>query len=299
VLTQVWPVVYDQAQVLRIIGEDDDPSFVRVDPEQQIGYTERRDLQGKKIVTINPGIGKYDVRATVGPAFQTRQVEAAAELGEMVNGNPQLMAILGDVWVKMRNFPEAEKIARRLKAMLPPQVQQAEEEEEGAPQIPPQVTAILQQAQQEIQMLQQQLQEAQSGMAAKQLDAQVKMAQIESSERIEASKQHAAFALEAIRDDQKRDGEALRAWLAIVVKKMDETQNAMQLLQQSSQQMQTAPENDADAGDKPESQSPDMALILADALGRIGAPRKRKVTIQAPSGQVYQGGIEDDDGESQ
>ena len=82
-------------------------------------------------------IGAQEVRAVVGPAFMTRQQEAAAELGEMVNGNPQLMAILGDVWVKMRNFPEAEKISRRLKAMLPPQVQQAEEED-GQQQLPPQ-----------------------------------------------------------------------------------------------------------------------------------------------------------------
>jgi hypothetical protein len=60
--------------------------------------------------------------------------------------------------------------------------------------------------------------------------------------------------------------------------------------------MTKAPENEPEAK---EAGGSDMALILADALGRIGAPRKRKVTIQAPSGQVYQGGIEDDDGEPQ
>jgi hypothetical protein len=213
VLTQVWPVVYDQEQVLRIIGEDDDPQFVRVDPNQPMGYMERRDLQGKQIVTINPGVGRYDVRATVGPAFQTRQVEAAAELGEMVNGNPQLMAILGDVWVKMRNFPEAEKIARRLKAMLPPQVQQAEQEEDGAPQIPPQVLQVLQQAQQEIQGLQQQLQEAQGGMAQAQLEGQIKLA-------IEQERRTTALAVEESRKDGAYDIAELKTLLEIILQKM-------------------------------------------------------------------------------
>ena len=223
VLTQVWPVIYDQAQVLRIIGEDDDPSFITVNPEQPMGYMEQQGPQGK-VISINPGVGRYDVRATVGPAFQTRQAEAAAELGEMVNGNPQLMAILGDVWVKMRNFPEAEKIARRLKAMLPPQVQQAEEAEDGQQQLPPQVMQILQQAQQEIQGLQQQLQEAQSGMAVKQLDAQVRMeiAQMQQAgaQQIEAMRLEAAQVLEASKDDRERDMNELKAWLQITLQQM-------------------------------------------------------------------------------
>lgn len=212
VLTQVWPVIYDQAQVLRIIGEDDDPSFITVNPEQPVGYMEQMGPQGK-VISINPGVGRYDVRATVGPAFQTRQQEAAAELGEMVNGNPQLMAILGDVWVKMRNFPESEKIARRLKAMLPPQVQQAEDAEDGQHQIPPQVLAVLQQAQQEIQGLQQQLQESQSGMAVKQLDAQVRM-------QIAALQAESAERIAAVQADAAHDREELKGLVSMLLQKM-------------------------------------------------------------------------------
>jgi hypothetical protein len=210
VLTQIWPVIYDQAQVLRIIGEDDNPEFVQVNPEQSVGYAEQN-LNGKKVVSINPGVGRYDVRATVGPAFQTRQVEAAAELGEMVNGNPQLMAILGDVWVKMRNFPEAEKIARRLKAMLPPQIQQAEAEEQ--PAIPPQVMQVLQQAQEEIQGLQQALQEAQSGMAVEQMKQSFQM-QIEADR--EATKRYVA----ELNADAKRDTEELKGMVSLLLQKL-------------------------------------------------------------------------------
>lgn len=160
VLTQVWPVIYDQPQIVRVLGEDDDMQFVRVDPSMQQAYAEMPSPDGAKVISINPGVGKYDVRVTTGPAFQTRQIEAAAEIGEMVNGNPQMMSLLGDVWVKMRNFPEADKIARRLRAMLPPQVQQAENEEAQA-QMPPEVVQALQGAAAEISSLRQQLQQAQ------------------------------------------------------------------------------------------------------------------------------------------
>jgi hypothetical protein len=100
------------------------------------------------------------------------------------------MSLLGDVWVKMRNIPNGDVIAKRFKAMLPPQVIAAEQEEDGQQQIPPEVRQVLQQAQQEIQQLQQALQEAQSGMQTAQLNAQVTLqkAQIdaESRERIAA-----------------------------------------------------------------------------------------------------------------
>jgi hypothetical protein len=283
VLTQVWPVIYDQEQIIRILGEDDTPEFVRVDPEMPMAYAEAVDVNGKKTISINPGVGRYDVIATVGPAFMTRQAEAAAEIGEMVNGNPQLMALLGDVWVKMRNFPEADKVAKRLRSLLPPQVQQAEAEEGEQQGIPPQIMAVLQQAQQEIQALQQQLQESQSGMAAKQLDAQVKMAEIASKERMEASRRQLEMAFESMRDDQKRDAEELRAALALMLQRME----AM-----------SAPPVEGEKPEKPQAESPaaqtaDMALILAEALGRLGAPRSKRVQLVAPSGQVYQGQIDE------
>jgi hypothetical protein len=288
VLTQVWPVIYDQQQVLRIIGEDDDPQFVTVDPEAPAAYMEQRDVTGKKTVTINPSVGRYDVRTTVGPAFQTRQVEAAAELGEMVNGNPQLMAILGDVWVKMRNFPEAEKIARRLKAMLPPQVQAAEEEEQ--PAVPPQVMAVLQQAQQEIQALQQQLQEAQSGMAAKQLEVQGKLQQ---TAMVEQSKQQLALAqiesaerIAAINADVKRDMSELAGAIQLMAKKMEVPLS-----------LSTEVEGDLAEPEevKPDPMQQTMQLI-AEAIAAQSAPKRKRMAIQAPSGQVYEGVIQDEDG---
>jgi hypothetical protein len=205
VLTQVWPVIYDAQQVVRILGEDDKTDFVRIDPSAPRGYQKQPTMQGEQIV-INPSVGRFDVRCAVGPAFTTRQSEAAAELSEIVNGNPQLMALLGDVWVKMRNFPEADKLSKRFKAMLPPQVQQAEQEEEGQQELPPEVMQTLQQAAQEIQQLRQALQEAQRG-------AQEKMA-------IEQMRQQTTLAKTEMDNDAKRDIEELKGVVQMLMQQM-------------------------------------------------------------------------------
>jgi hypothetical protein len=206
VLTQVWPVIYDQAQVLRIIGEDDDPSFVYIDPKAKAGYTESQGPDGKKQITINPGVGKYDVRATVGPAFQTRQQEAAADIGEM-------LAMFGDVLVKLRNYPDADKLAKRFKAMLPPQVQQAEQEEGQQPQIPPEVQMHIQQQDQALQEMQRALQEAQSGMAVEQFKAQ---AQGQIEQMREETKRYIA----ELNNDTKRDTEELKGMVSLLLQKL-------------------------------------------------------------------------------
>lgn len=212
VLTQVWPAIYDTAQVVRILGEDDEPDFVRVDPQMPMGYAKTQQ-GGREVTVINPGVGKYDVRCTVGPAYTSRQAEAAAEIGEIVNGNPQMMAILGDVWVKMRNFPEADRIAKRFAAMLPPEVKAAEQEEEGEQEIPPHVKAVLQNAAQEIQQLQQALQEAQSGIQQEQAKAQtiLQKAQIDAQSRERVAE---------INADTKRDVEELKGLVAMLIQQM-------------------------------------------------------------------------------
>ena len=212
VLTSVWPKIYDQAQIVRIIGEDDKPNFVQVDPSMPGGYAEMPLPNGEKQIVINPNVGRYDVRVTVGPAYASRQAEAAAEIGEMVNGNPQLMAILGDVWVKMRNFPEADKVANRLRALLPPEVKAAEDDD-APQQIPPQVEQAMQQAAQRIQQLEQALQESQSGMQAKQLEASVRL---QIATMAEETKRYVSDTS----NDTKQDIEQLKGLLQLVLAQM-------------------------------------------------------------------------------
>lgn len=217
VLTQVWPRIYDQAQIVRILGEDDETDFVQVDPKQQRGYQKQQTQDGREVVTINPGAGRYDARAIVGPAYATRQTEAAAEISELVNGNPQMLAMLGDVWVKMRNFPEADKISKRFKAMLPPEVQAAEKEGEQAAEIPPEIEQAMQQAGEEIQALRQALQQAQQEM---QSNAQSDAMKYQSVAQIEAMRQDTAIQIAEMNNDRARDVEELKGMVQMLLQQM-------------------------------------------------------------------------------
>jgi hypothetical protein len=125
------------------------------------------------------------------------------------------MALLGDVWVKMRNFPEADKIAKRLKAMLPPQVQQAEQDEDT--ELPPEVRNTLQAAAQEIEQLQQAVQAMQAELQSKQqseeLQAQVKL-------QIAAGQQETTRYVAELQAENKSDIAELTGMIQILLQKM-------------------------------------------------------------------------------
>jgi hypothetical protein len=129
IVVDMIPKIYDTQRQARIIGEDDKFGFVQIDPN---GPPVRKD--GRKVVAINPSIGHYDVRVKAGPSFSTLRMESSEALGQLLQHAPDLMPILGDVWVKMQDWPEADKVAQRLKAMLPPQLKALEEPEEGEDQ---------------------------------------------------------------------------------------------------------------------------------------------------------------------
>jgi hypothetical protein len=81
----------------------------------------------------------------------------ADTMGQLASGNPQLFMLVADLWAKANDWPEAQKMAQRFKAMLPPPVQQAEQSEAAGES--PEVSAVKQQATQIIQGLQGHLQQ--------------------------------------------------------------------------------------------------------------------------------------------
>ena len=55
-----------------------------------------------------------------------------------------------------------------------------------------------------------------------------------------------------------------------------------------------AKEVEEDLGEEPEEEKPDPMLMLAQAIAGMNAPKRKRMSITAPSGQVYQGEIADD-----
>lgn len=167
VIVDMIPRVYDTKRIARIMGTDGTSSFVTIDPKQQDAY--HKDDQGN--ITINPAIGCYDVRIIAGPSYTTLRQEASQGLTAMLQASPQLTPIIGPLWARMQDWPEADKLAKALLTMAPPPVQQALSTEQGnnAIEMHPEVQRIIGEAKQHIDALMQQnqaLQQAASKMAA-------------------------------------------------------------------------------------------------------------------------------------
>ena len=73
--------------------------------------------------------GRYGVVVTVGRSFKSRALEGADEMGQLFQANPSLFPILGDLYLKFRDFPGHNEAAARVKKLLPPPLQ----EQDGQP----------------------------------------------------------------------------------------------------------------------------------------------------------------------
>jgi len=149
IVVDMIPRLYDTKRQARILGIEGENDAIEVDPQ---GPAVRK--QGNKIVAINPGVGAYDVRVVSGPNYVTQRQEAAEGIAQVLQAAPQFAPVLAPVLMKLRDWPDAEKTARMLLAMAPPEVQRIVNEDNGDGQpIPPQVQAQLQQMQQQMQQM--------------------------------------------------------------------------------------------------------------------------------------------------
>jgi DNA-directed RNA polymerase subunit F len=141
------PKIYNGERIVRVIGEDESNKMVKINAE----YEEKDGTRKLHDLTA----GKYDLIVKAGASYTTRRQEAAVQMMELLKSFPDAAPIIGDLVAKNLDWPGADDIAKRLKAMLPPNLQ--EQEEEGQ-EIPPQVQQMIQQGQQQIQEMQQALQ---------------------------------------------------------------------------------------------------------------------------------------------
>lgn len=153
IILDMIPRIYDTQRVARILGEDGEVANATLDPSRPEALAEFRNEKGEIERIFNPNVGTYDVYTTTGPSFTTRRQEAVEAMSQMTQANPQLWQVIGDLMVKNMDWPGAEDMAKRLKAVLLPQV--AETEKEDGPQVPPEVQQAIEQMQQQMQAMQQ------------------------------------------------------------------------------------------------------------------------------------------------
>jgi len=173
IIIDLIPHIYSKERVIRILKEDGTPESIKINQKFiQDGIEKVYDLT----------VGKYDVIVKSGPSFTSRREEAANQMMQLIQSFPQAAPLIGDLIAKNLEWPGADEIAERMKALLPPAAQ--------ANAIPPEI-------QQQIQAVQQQVQQGQQAYAIMQKenetlklqlqnksgDLQIKAAELQLKER--------------------------------------------------------------------------------------------------------------------
>lgn len=154
-LIDMIPKIYDTQRVARIIGEDGQTKMVKINPEQQQPVQKIVDQQGIVIEKIyNPGVGKYDVVATTGPGYATKRQEALEAMAQLLQGNPQLWTVAGDLFVKNMDWPGAQEMSKRFAKTIDPKLMGDSEDNPALAAAQQQMQAMGQEMQQMHTMLQ-------------------------------------------------------------------------------------------------------------------------------------------------
>jgi hypothetical protein len=181
------PKIYDTQRIARIIGIDGETKMAKIDPTQPVPVRKIEDQNGIVLEKIyNLGVGKYDVCVTTGPSYMTKRQESLDAMSQLLQGNPQLWAVAGDLFVKNMDWPGAQEMAKRFAKTIDPKLLADDDKTPELQAAEQQIQAMGQEMEQMHQMLKnvQQSMEARD-IAVKEFDSQVKAYQAE-TQRISA-----------------------------------------------------------------------------------------------------------------
>lgn len=177
ILVDIIPHVYSERESIRILGLDQKENVVK------LGQQEGAQRSGR---LYDISVGKYDVTVSTGPSFGTQREETRETLIEIMRQVPDAAAYLGDVLLNHMDFVGADQVAKRLRKLLPPEVQEMEKEEftesdnPEAAQLQQELEQLKQQVQQREQEVMQEVQKIQQENEALKVDKQIEMQKVQS-----------------------------------------------------------------------------------------------------------------------
>jgi hypothetical protein len=156
-LVDLIPKIYDTERVARIVGLDGEVDMVKINPNQPEPVRVIKDpITGLDIEKIyNPSIGIYDVVVTTGPSYATKRQEAMEAMQMILQTNPQLWAVAGDLFIKNMDWPGAQEMAARFAKTLDPKVLDNTDESPEAQMMRAQMNEMANQMEQTTAMIQQ------------------------------------------------------------------------------------------------------------------------------------------------
>lgn len=145
------PVVYDTERQMMILGDDGQTDVVTLNEiikDEQTGKEFRRFDTSRR----------YSIKATVGPAFETKRSEIVNVLTALMQ-DPEMKPLIGDLFAKNLDFPMSDELTKRIrKIQLKQGIVEPNEEESKEMQALAQTPEAQQQAQLQMQIQQMQIQ---------------------------------------------------------------------------------------------------------------------------------------------
>lgn len=126
IVLDLIPKVYTKDRMIRVLGEDGTPTIAQLSSNTTGAVQEVQDPRGEAIGHVfNLNVGKYDLTVEAGPSFTTRREEAANQMMQLLQAFPAAAPVIGDLVAKNLDWPGADEIAERLKAVSPIAQQEA------------------------------------------------------------------------------------------------------------------------------------------------------------------------------
>lgn len=233
ILLDLWPKLIPAARVQRIINPDDSVKHHVVfnsehsDPEEaQALLNEAMGL--KKAYDV--GAGTYDLTLNTGPMYKDARQEAFKAISAIITANPEMLPILGDVWAKNADFPDADVLADRFKKMLPPNLQE---------QDPQDVQAQLQQKDAQVAALTDQHNIMQQELTRAADTIRTKRLELESKERVAYENNRTQLVLQQMKSHDAAAHTALEAALGAITARLDKLHESMAIEEEAGAAIDT------------------------------------------------------------
>lgn len=199
ILVSAIPQVYVEPRIERIVGMEEESEMVGINGALAPGQ--------KQSIFLNQG--KFNVRVTTGASFATMREEAAEFFQQVIQSQPQLIEVAGDLLFKYMDFPGAQALSERMKRLIPPNILDDQQD--------PQVAALTQENEQLKAAMAQMQQELQS----KQADMQIKMqSEVLRSEAEKAKNEIEVLKLQLQERESMSDAQVKQAEIEIKLKEL-------------------------------------------------------------------------------
>lgn len=134
ILIDLIPKIYNKETIVRTMDIDGKKNMVvinkrvRINPQTNTIVTNPQE-EAVDAIMNDITVGKYDVTVKTGPSYTTQRIKAAETMEKFMKAVPAIFEIGGDIMVSNMDWPGADKLSKRIKLMLPPAIQAAENQD--------------------------------------------------------------------------------------------------------------------------------------------------------------------------